>query len=342
MKYFIDRLKLFDTITSNLNDYDNGDELCIESKRIGDNIIMSHHFGTPSVYGEAWIAMLANKQKIKFAVKKIPLTIKDLTQSYTKKQLASGTSVWGEMSAYMLCRVLILSKVCPNLPLIYKYMWCNECSFINKNIRPRNGPCLLVLNELADGDLKMYLEKHIQIWSHELVINCLFQVTAGLYAMEKFYGATHNDLHYGNVLVHRVTPGGYWQYTINKKVFNVENIGFVFTLWDFGMTHIQGKVKGRRSKKGETDIGRISSIMMDLLSTNKAKKFSKMGNAPNTLLQNLVKLEGKISLEYILDNGFHDFQENVNKKDVLDNYNMDISKAKIKALHPSLLSHLLK
>ncbi len=129
----------------------------------------------------------------------------------------------------------------------------------------------------------MYLKNRIQIWSHELVHNCLFQVVAGLYAMEKFYNASHNDLHYGNVLVHQVPPGGYWQYKINNKIYNIENMGYLFVLWDFGMTHIKHKIKGMKAKRNETDIGRISAIMQSELETVKARKLSKMGNQRNGL-----------------------------------------------------------
>jgi hypothetical protein len=73
-----------------------------------------------------------------------------------------------------------------------------------------------------------------------------FQVFAGLYTLQKHFDLTHHDLHWGNVLVHKIQPGGFLTYKIDDEYYKVPNIGYLFTLWDFGYAHIPGKLKARK------------------------------------------------------------------------------------------------
>jgi hypothetical protein len=45
----------------------------------------------------------------------------------------------------------------------------------------------------------------------------------------------HNDAHSGNFLYHKITPGGYFHYNLYGKDFYLENIGFLWVIWDFGL-----------------------------------------------------------------------------------------------------------
>ena len=229
---------------------------------------------------------------------------------------------------------------------------CPKCKFVDKQIRgKKEKPCLLVVNELADGDLKTYLEKKIHIWHPELVTNCVFQICAGLYALEKFYDMTHNDLHYGNILVHEITPGGFWHYKIDGHNYYVPNLGYVFLLWDMGMAHIPGKIKGRPEFftidaspiPSETDIGHICAIMNDSLRRKKAQKY--MGRRQHKLLGEIMKNEKRQqSVRDILDKYFRAYRTRVKPKDeeILDSFNMDVNKASLKASHPAELRRFIR
>ena len=78
--------------------------------------------------------------------------------------------------------------------------------------------------------------------STDLWINAYLQIFSALYALQKYFDISHHDLHWGNVLVHEIPAGGFWRYTIDGKVYDVPNLGFLFTLWDFGYARIPGKV----------------------------------------------------------------------------------------------------
>jgi hypothetical protein len=349
------RLVWFDAVTNSLDVFANGDKLCIHNENLGDAIQMGNRFGTPSEYGEAWVGYhFADNYKV--AIKKIPLdNMSDRMASFTRDQMRSGKSAWTEIAAYLLCTVLVFAKVCPNLPVMYKYFWCPTCSFMikkqkrgqkkrKKRQRPltTTKPCLLVVNEMANADLKFYLEKTPQIFTAALQINCVFQMVAGLYTLEKFYNMTHNDLHYGNILLHEIPRGGYWHYRIDGKNYYVPNLGYVFVLWDLGMAHIPRKMKGRREfgtdaffplqDKYEDDIGRICSIMLEVL--------EEQGIRVHKILKDVVRNEGIQTLKSIIQQYFKSYQ--TPRDNILDFFNMDISLESIKAAHPPQMRWFLR
>ena len=334
-----ERLHAFDQVATALYKIENGHQLCLHDGVLGDVVKLAKRIGTESAYGEAYKAYLVQNGAV-LAVKKVPLEQFDQGSFFTKEQLKSGRSAWSEIAAYTLCTVLMLAKVCNNLPFTYKYTTCDKCQFVNPRIKRKNRPCMLVVNEFADGDLNHYIKKRKDVWTLPLVDNCVFQMVAGLYALEKYYNMSHNDLHYGNVLVHEIKPGGYWQYHIDGLTYKVPNLGFVFVLWDLGMAHIPGKIKGRttfdtlESKpiRGETDIGRICSILERPLGFLKSK-----------LLRDMRKLEGMISLKTILSDYFPSYlNRSPPSGKLIDTFNMDFSIETLRDAHPPSMRRFLQ
>jgi hypothetical protein len=43
----------------------------------------------------------------------------------------------------------------------------------------------------------------------------------------------HNDCHWGNFLYHKIKKGGYFHYKIFDKDYYLENLGFLWVIWDF-------------------------------------------------------------------------------------------------------------
>ena len=345
---YTDRLTAFNDISDSLDVKVNGDKLCVSSnKKMGNAIKMSHRFGSASISGEAWIGFTLNNEE-KVAVKKIPLQKYDQNNSFTLEQLNSGDSAWAEMTAYMLCNVLLLAKVVPNLPFLYKFFWCPACNFENKQIRKKVQPCLLVVNELADIDLIMFLRKNVDVWNSELVENCIFQLATALYALEKFYKITHNDLHDGNVLVHKVEPGGFWHYKIDSKNYYLPNLGYVFVLWDFGMVHIPGKIKGRPEFQTmdsspiptENDLGRIAAAINELLRKKRAIKY--MGKKIDPLLKKILRDDRmNVPLKDTIKDFTHLRKSKPSSDMIIDSYNLDVTKATLKKSHTTLLAQFL-
>lgn len=184
---------------------------------------------------------------------------------------------------------------------------------------------MLVVNEYADGDLAHYVKKKLNVWTPALVENCVFQTVVGLLALEKYYNMTHNDLHYGNILVHEVQRGGFWHYKINGIDYYVPNLGYVFILWDLGMADIPGKMRGR-PKANETDIGRICDVIRGPL--------RQVTQGKTTILKDITRLEGQISLNEILLTFFERYRKVQPASKIIDTFNMDIKLSTLKGAHP--------
>ena len=133
-----------------------------------------------------------------------------------------------------LIKPLIVNKICPNLPLIYDYTYCKSCDLDllgGKN----KASCSIYFTEKADGTLSTFLNEKVRTF--EELCNSLFQVAIGLYATHHYYQLYNRDVKLVNVLYYTTTPGGYWHYQIKNKHFYVPNLGYFFTLNDFGAAY---------------------------------------------------------------------------------------------------------
>src|SRR5690606_1305284 len=139
------------------------------------------------------------------------------------------TALWSELFFMKVCKVLVENKVTPNLPLYVNYFVCDDCHYENDALTqqfPSGGSCVILINELANaGDIKKWSETPR---SNDEWINAYFQIFSALYCMQKYFDITHHDLHWGNVLVHDIEPGGYWRYTIDGVDYDVPNWGWMF------------------------------------------------------------------------------------------------------------------
>jgi hypothetical protein len=51
-----------------------------------------------------------------------------------------------------------------------------------------------------------------------------------------YTNSIHNDCHSGNFLFHKIKPGGYFHYNIFGIDYYLENLGYLWVIWDFGLT----------------------------------------------------------------------------------------------------------
>ena len=184
--------------------------------------------------------------------------------------------------------------VSPNLPLCYKVISCTlpckdrkkltSLSIMDQFVTTcpiiTHKPYFLILNELADGDLKMWLTStHTPMEMYNVIQQTLLSV-----AVMHSIGVSHCDAHYGNFLFHRISPGGYWWYKLNGKDYYVKNVGVLFTSWDYGFTTEHGnECSPDVVASPATDVERLLYTIINGSLKN--------GNVSKDVIENVTKLK---------------------------------------------------
>ena len=171
--------------------------------------------------------------KLDFAIKFTKMKSEDFMKKYE-----NNLKSWHDR--YILKFILnkiVEKKICPNLPYMYKDFTCDKCSLVF-NDKKSNEPCTISFIELANGDLSKYLKQKRDIEELEC---CLFQIMAGLHAIQKYGEIWHFDIKAENVLFYETEKNGYWKYTIRGKDYYIPNMGIVFVLNDFGVSRVFSK-----------------------------------------------------------------------------------------------------
>ena len=182
-------------------------------------------------WGNVYSACLtADKMCVsKFAIKMSRITDDDYKDPYTETSAA-----WYEI--WMLkdiLKPLVKQNLCPNLPLFIETFLCSKCDFIFlKGVETH--PCVITAMELASGDMRDYMK--FSIATDKELYSALFQIMAGLHAIQMAGQILNNDIKSKNILYYNVKPGGYWHYIIDKQDFYVPNYGKLFVLNDFGVS----------------------------------------------------------------------------------------------------------
>jgi len=143
----------------------------------------------------------------------------------------------------------------PHFPLTYDILSCNRNNFnklfeiemedinydIFEKLEKNKGDVLFIINEYANGgDLKTYNREINNKYTYDNVkikfYNAISQILIGMMFYHKIVNSSHGDLHQHNVLNHITEPGGYFHYKLYDKDYYIENIGYIWVIWDFGLS----------------------------------------------------------------------------------------------------------
>ena len=208
--------------------------------RIGNRIILKERIGSDSVYGIVYLSEFREKTKKLF-------TFASKVYTFTKKTTM-------ELDLLNLLTNLVRMDMCPHFPIFYGYVICEKMnkidkdSFIKSNDADKsvsqdikkfpelirlnlNSRIITSFNELANGDLWKFLRlyKSNKIY----LIHSLIQQLLSIMFFNYHTGRVHNDAHPGNFLFHKIKAGGYFHYKIDGVDYYLENIGFLWVIWDF-------------------------------------------------------------------------------------------------------------
>jgi hypothetical protein len=201
---------------------------------IGDKIIIDKRIGDDSKYGITFISHYkksSNLQLEKYLIFATKLT------DFNRK---------GNINEYKILKYLTklnIDEVCPHFPIGYGKLVCDKVpddlkTTIKKKRRQilgselYNKSHIFIFNELADGSLKQLKNKQMP---YEIIDNALEQCIISIIFFNKYVNAYHNDCHYGNFLYHLIEPGGYFHYNIYGTDYYIENIGYLWVIWDYGL-----------------------------------------------------------------------------------------------------------
>ena len=201
-------------------------------------LILKQRIGCKSKYGQAFL-LTSRNDVYKVAAKIMP------DDKYTKQ----------ELDIVRIIDKVVSKDILPHLPIYYKTFYCSiqngawiDFQEYGKDIktsetsetsetRDEIGDHYILINELAKGDLKAFTS--ITINKTEL-FNSLFQIYISILSLH-ILGIQHNDSHWGNFLYHKITPGGCFEYEINGETVYLENIGYYWVIWDFGLSKMNRK-----------------------------------------------------------------------------------------------------
>lgn len=301
---------------------------CIsEDNTLGSCIKIDKRIGTDSSYGEAFSACYPSAKECKnpIAIKKIPLTNRNYSYENPLKSLKilNKSEIWAELYFSRLVSSLIEEGVVPHVPRYYTHYICDSCIFENEKLSKTFNKCIILPNDLADGDLKYFLTS--KDYTVKTLVQSYIQIFLGILAINLYFKMDHNDLHYGNVLFKKVEKGVN-RYTLDSKTYYIPNNGLLFYLWDFGFAtitdFIEPEVFRGRVKKG-SDFHRVTSMLTD------GKEFDTPSGKLNTptrhevysYLSGLVKTPDKLGLmKYLLSTNSMPYSKDLN---IVGRYNLD-------------------
>jgi len=145
---------------------------------------------------------------------------------------------WTEVHINNEIKTLLNKKYTPNIA----YMYCYNFDLPKSEI--------YLYMELYDMSLsKMFDDNLLKI---DQIDSCLFQLIQAYYVLMKFLKLRQGDPGSSNILIKKVTPGGYWKYIVNKKSYYVPNYGYILVVNDFGHS-VMKDMKLIMSNENKTD-----------------------------------------------------------------------------------------
>ena len=209
--------------------------------RIGRKIILDKKIGTQSVYGIVYLSH--------FKSNVIKGTKYDKLNKFAVKITSIDNNNKLEIEVLKKLTKYVIELKCPHFPINYGSFQCNNSEIksnisddyeiakvgkYNKTNYPylinNNNRLLIQINELASGDLFSIITKNLND-----LFNIFTQLLLSLMFFHNYIKAFHCDPHIGNFLYHKINPGGYLHYNLYGQDYYLENKGYLWVIWDFGL-----------------------------------------------------------------------------------------------------------
>jgi hypothetical protein len=194
---------------------------------LDDDVHLFKKIGTDSVYGSIY------NTKYKINNKFYNICGKIMCNTSGNKQ---ETKILTKVSS------LTLNKKTPHFPILYFNGYITKdyrLTLLNDKLPKSVRHCkkfIVNFNEIFSGDLKTFIDENKYNNNKNLLINTLEQLFISILTFHKNMNLSHNDCHWGNFLYHKIKPGGYIHYKIFDKDIYIKNYGYLWIIWDYGLT----------------------------------------------------------------------------------------------------------
>jgi hypothetical protein len=145
---------------------------------------------------------------------------------YNKNALKHGLFI--EICVLLLIKQVVLQRICPHFVLSYTYIFKKYTSICSDEYPYK----VYQYKEYIESEMYsewVKREHPIKEW-----FNIYFQVTVALFSLQYHFNMKHLDLHAENILIKKVSKGGYWKYVIGDDIYYVPNLGYIVYIIDFG------------------------------------------------------------------------------------------------------------
>ena len=244
-----DRIKIFrniNAILSNINKK-NQNNNCIKCSttsncHIGDFIKIGELISDSSLFGVIYKTYINDDL----------VSVKIVNDFLIISKKISNNDIYSEIRTLEFLTKYVIKTGFPHFPITYDVLKCerkllekydnipNEIVKISEKYK--KGNILMVMSELADGSLYKFFTKELESnykneINKKILLNAFGQIFISLIFFHKVINSFHCDTHEGNFLFRRISPGGYYHYKIFDKDYYIENLGYVWEIWDFGLTN---------------------------------------------------------------------------------------------------------
>ena len=240
-----------DDILNNINKTKNSNTYIFTLEKNANNVLFYEKFGSASAYGSNYKTMILNNtfdignpnRLINCGTKFV--TCDTITQPFNSNKK--------EIKLLHTVSKFALYNINPNVPIIYKsykldikdfnniaqkiypsfhYSICN-----NTGNKLENADAYCYMNEIFSGDARVFIRR----FSHdpELLLNGISNIIISILTFWSISKKTHDDCHMGNFLYTKLkeprTNNEFCEYNIYGRKIYVQNLGFLWCSWDYGL-----------------------------------------------------------------------------------------------------------
>ena len=240
-----------DDILKNINKTKNSNTYIFTLEKNANNVLFYEKFGSASAYGSNYKTMIIdNSLTINNPNRLINCGTKFVTCDTITQ---SSNSNKKEIKLLHTVSKFALYNINPNVPIIYKSYKLDIKDYNNivQKIYPNfhssicnsagnqleNADAYCYMNEIFSGDARVFIRR----FSHdpELLLNGISNIIISILTFWSISKKTHNDCHMGNFLYTKlkepITNNEFCEYNIYGKKIYVENLGFLWCSWDYGL-----------------------------------------------------------------------------------------------------------